>query len=59
MAETVGIIHHRGPSLARRSAADSIGMELAGLASLHKFDSVIERSGPIETTAECLADEGP
>ena len=25
--ETVGIIHHRGPSLARRSAADSIGLQ--------------------------------
>ena len=37
---------------------DLLGMELAGLASLYQFDNIIERSGPIESTAERLANEG-
>ena len=38
---------------------DLLGVELAGLASLHQLDGIIERSGPIEPTAERLANEGP
>ena len=38
---------------------DLLGMELAGFASLHQFDGVVECRGPIEPTVNRLADKGP
>ena len=36
-----------------------LGVELAGFAGLHQLSCVVERSGPVEPTAEYFADEGP
>ena len=38
---------------------DLLGVELAGLTSLHQLNGVDERRGPVEPTAKRLADEGP
>ena len=38
---------------------DLLGVELAGLGSLHQLDDIIERSGLIEPTPERLANESP
>ena len=38
---------------------DLLSVKLAGLASLHKLNGVVERRGLIESTAERLANEGP
>ena len=38
---------------------DLLGVELAGLAGFHQVGRVVERSGPVEPTAEYFADEGP
>ncbi len=38
---------------------DLLGVELVGLTSFHQFHGVTECRGPIEPTAERLANEGP
>ena len=38
---------------------DLLGVELASLAGLHQLGRVVERRGPVESTAEHLADESP
>ena len=37
---------------------DLLGVELAGLAGPHQLSCVVERRRPVESAAECLADEG-
>ena len=37
---------------------DLLGVGLAGFAGLHQLGRVVERRGPVESAAECLADEG-
>ena len=37
---------------------DLLGMELAGLIGLHQLSHVVEHRRPVESTSECLADEG-
>ena len=37
---------------------DLLGVELAGLAGPHQLSCVVERCRPVESAAECLADEG-
>ena len=38
---------------------DLLSVKLAGLASLHKLNDVVERRGPVESTTEYLPDESP
>ena len=35
-----------------------LGLELAGLAGPHQLSCVVERRRPVESAAECLANEG-
>ena len=44
---------------ALRRLVDLLSVELAGFTGLHQLSYVVERSGPVEPTAEYFADEGP
>ena len=37
---------------------DLLGVEFGGLAGLHQLGHVVESRRPVESTSECLADEG-
>lgn len=51
--------HERNGLEALSRLMNFLGVELAGFARLHQLRCVVERSGPLESTAEYLADEGP